>query len=348
MMVKTIYYAIFATITFMISSFELAFSSESAKPTIEQLQVDADKGNPAAQYMLGNKFYYNNGAPKDNEQALLWWQKSADGGYPPACVALGLAYENGVAVKQDFHQAVQWYNKAVAQKDPEGEFLLALCYAFGRGVPTNVQKAVQLCETAATAGLRQAQRTRGLGFYWGDIGYTNSYTNAIFWLKKAAGQGDPPANYYLGLCYENGKGTETNLAEATKCFRFAADSDYADAEDELGTCYVYGRDVEQDPSQAVVWYKKAADQGNPDAQIHLGLLYVVGDGVEKDPIEAYKWFTLAGMKDQKSANIAVEVMEQYKVQLTSAEKAEAIRRASLFKVTNPHELDNPNGLQTEH
>jgi TPR repeat protein len=342
-MVKNIPCAIFVAVTIMVISSKLAFSSDLAKQTIDQLKIEADKGDPPAQYELGCKYYYADGVPKDNVQAVQWWQKSAEKGDLSADVALGFAYEKGVAVKQDFGQAVKWYGKAANQKDPEGEFFLALCYAFGRGVPKDIQKAVLLCEEAAMAGLRQAQRTRGVGFYYGDVGYTQDDTKAFFWFKKAAAQGDPPANYYLGLCYENGRGTETNLVEATKCLRVAADADYANAEDELGTCYVYGRGIGQNFSQAGSWLKKAADQGNPEGQMHLGLMCLYGVGVEKDSVEAYKWFILASLKDQATGNVGFVIMKKYGFHLTSDEIAEAMRRVDLFKVAHLDKFNNPNG-----
>jgi TPR repeat protein len=344
-MVKFFLSIIPSVIAIFIFSTSSSFSRDLIQLTIDDLKIKADKGDPDAQCALGWRYFYGQGVPIDYHEGVQWWQKSAGQGYTSAYVALGFACERGLGVKTNFSQAVTWYRKAADHKNPEGQFFLALCYASGKGVPKDIETANNLCDEAATMGLRQAQRTRGLGFYWGDIGYPKNYTNAVFWLRKAAAQGDPPANYYLGLCYESGRGTPTNFVEAVKYFRISAEAKYADALDELGQCYVYGRGLSQDFSQAAFWLKKAADEGNPEGQMHLGLLYLYGGGVEKDPIEAYKWFTLAGMKNQLTGNVGFQIMKKAGIRLNSQEVVEANRRVGLFKAMHPSnqgDFDEPN------
>lgn len=63
------------------------------------------------------------------------------------------------------------------------------------------------------------------------------YFEAVRWFRKAAEQGNADAQYYLGCCFEHGKG------------------------------------VPQDYSEAVRWYQTAAAQGNVDAIKALQRLY---------------------------------------------------------------------------
>ena len=62
------------------------------------------------------------------------------------------------------------------------------------------------------------------------------YTQAFYWYKKSAEQGNSKAQYNLGMCYRNGEG------------------------------------VEPDYSMAIYWLRKAADNGNEDARNALNYL----------------------------------------------------------------------------
>jgi len=91
---------------------------------------------------------------------------------------------------------------------------------------------------------------------------------------ESANGGHIPAMTYVGLLYEEGKGTEQNYFEALK------------------------------------WFTAAAKQGNVDGIILTGLLYKDGKGVEKNSIEALKWFTLAA--DQGDSNGISRLYDVYR------------------------------------
>ena len=61
----------------------------------------------------------------------------------------------------------------------------------------------------------------------------------------------------------------------------------------LGSCYNEGKGVEKDYTEAVRWFRKAAEKGNDLAQCQLGIRYYDGGGVKTDYDEAVKWFKKA-------------------------------------------------------
>lgn len=63
----------------------------------------------------------------------------------------------------------------------------------------------------------------------------------------------------------------------------------------LGVLHDVGRGVVQDYAQAVKWYRLAAAQGHAGAQFNLGGMYFEGLGVAQDYVRAYQWFALAGV-----------------------------------------------------
>ena len=85
-------------------------------------------------------------------------------------------------------------------------------------------------------------------------------------LKAKANNGDAEAQFNLGIAYDNGEGVEQSYSQAVYWYKKAAEQDLAEAQYNLGNAYDNGEGVEQSYSQAVYWYKKAAEQGLAAAQ----------------------------------------------------------------------------------
>ena len=156
----------------------------------------------------------------------------------------------------------------------------------------NYKKAVKRYRKAAEQGFTDAQFYLGMCYKNGK-GVEQDYTEAMKWYHKAAEQGNAGALYNLGLCYETSQGVEQDFAEAVKWYRKAAKLGNADAQYNVGLFYAKGQGVEQDFMEAIKWYRKAAEQGNAAAQNNLGWCYYYGQGVEQNYEEAVKWFNKA-------------------------------------------------------
>ena len=101
-------------------------------------------------------------------------------------------------------------------------------------------------------------------------------------MHAAAKEGDPQAQCYLGVCYQNGQGIEQNYQEAVRWFRRAADQNDPVAQCYLGVCYWMGQGVPQEFGEAAKWLREAAEQNDPAAQFNLGTLYETGQGVPQN------------------------------------------------------------------
>ena len=86
----------------------------------------------------------------------------------------------------------------------------------------------------------------------------HDYATALRLFRLLAHQGDPNAQYRLGLMYEHGQSVPQDLAP-----------------------------------KAAAWYRPAADQGLKTAQWTLGSIYQIGSGVEQDHVKAYTWYDLS-------------------------------------------------------
>jgi len=98
--------------------------------------------------------------------------------------------------------------------------------------------------------------------------------DSLMRVKAAAEQGNPEAQYLLGLQYKEGDGIEKNRAEAVKWLRKSAESGYVEAQYALGDFYagLDPTDDLSDPREAEKWLKAAAQQGNAAAQSRLDVL----------------------------------------------------------------------------
>ena len=153
---------------------------------------------------------------------------------------------------------------------------------------------------AAEQGCANAQFYLGRCYNKGK-GVEKNYIEAIKWWEKAAEQGVIEAQFNLGICYANGQGVEQDQAEAVKWYRKAAEQGYAPAQNNLGVCLYDGIGVEQSYIEAVHWYEKSALQNNVTAMRNLAGCYKSGDGVVKDFIEALKWYRRAAELGDKYA-----------------------------------------------
>lgn len=127
---------------------------------------------------------------------------------------------------------------------------------------------------------------------------------AFRWFQKAAVQGDENGQYYMGYCYENGKGTSQSMVRAKEWYEKAANQGNtyakerllainptdANAQNDLGVKFY---NENKDYSEAIKWFKKAAAQGHKYAEYNMGLCYEYGNGTTKNKQEALAWYKKA-------------------------------------------------------
>ncbi|GAA0566124.1 hypothetical protein GCM10008942_13180 [Rhizomicrobium electricum] len=162
---------------------------------------------------------------------------------------------------------------------------------------------------AAENGDPNAQFALGLAYQQGSS-VPVDYAQAADWYAKAAAAGHVAAEGRLGELYERGAGVEKNLAKAVALFRKAAEGGDPVGQLDLGTAYVNGSGVPQDYNQALAWYQKSAAQSNPKAQYDIGAMYMKGVGVAKDYAVALQWFRKSAAAGEARGQFALGYMYQ--------------------------------------
>lgn len=88
---------------------------------IPWFQKGADKGDPKAQFNLGNVYFNGNGTKRNYVEAAKWFRLSAGQGLEWAQNMMGFCYEYGMGVPRNLAEAGQWYAKADANGATEKE-----------------------------------------------------------------------------------------------------------------------------------------------------------------------------------------------------------------------------------
>ncbi|MBT5675453.1 MAG: hypothetical protein HOJ07_07170 [Rhodospirillaceae bacterium] len=159
-----------------------------------------------------------------------------------------------------------------------------------------IPKVLAIC-AALLVGVLSAAPAEA-GFEDGVRAYlAQDYAAALNVWRPLAEEGHAPAQFGMGLSYENGRGVERDPTQAAVWYHKAAEQGLADAQFNLGNLYLNASGVPKDPVEAVRWFRRAAEQGMPHAQVNLGYSYETGSGVAKDPVKAVSWYNKAAQQD---------------------------------------------------
>ena len=85
--------------------------------------------------------------------------------------------------------------------------------------------------------------------------------------------------YYLGTCYDDGKGIAIDKVEAFKWFTRSSETGLVEAQYSLGFCYETGSGVAVDIHAAVKWYKLIVEASTAGGDIEPNTLKATKDAL---------------------------------------------------------------------
>jgi TPR repeat protein len=148
---------------------------------------------------------------------------------------------------------------------------LGMFYRDGRGVKADPKKAAIWFKKAAAQGNRPAEHELGEIYRFGK-GVKKSQAEAARWYQKAVDGGFALSQCVLGimLLVDSGEGVPKNTTEGARLLTLSADQGYPEAQGMLAQCYEKGEGVEPSLDKSLYWNKKSADQGNAIAMVNYG------------------------------------------------------------------------------
>lgn len=157
---------------------------------------NAVQGDPEAQYLYGNCYYYGKGEEQSFEKAIGWWNIAADQNYEPAITDLGYCYMAGEGVEADSTKALELFLKAADLNYAPAQFWAGYCYKYGIGTQTDYKKANKWFEKAADSYVALAMFELGDSYEKG-LGYKRNTSRAIRYYEDAAEAGEASATERL-------------------------------------------------------------------------------------------------------------------------------------------------------
>jgi len=161
---------------------------------------------------------------------------------------------------------------------------------------TNLPRAILLSGALVIAAGMLPTSVRSADFATGLEAYTaGDYGTAASEWRPLAEQGDPSAQFNMGLLYDTGFGVPLGTAQAALWYRKAAEQGLASAQYNLAVLYQMGRGLPYDLERAFFWLSVAALTGDSDTQARAASA--------RDRLED-------GLEGGVSARIGTEVLEK--------------------------------------
>lgn len=168
--------------------------------------------------------------------------------------------------------------------------------------------AVAELEQIACQGDPHAQYLLGLLYRDGGLLVPDA-EQAKHWLELSA-QELPDAQYVLGKLYLSDDSDIHDPAKGLYWLQQAADRGHEYAAYRLGKEYLAGENISKDTVKAAAYLRQAAEQSNPYAQYLLGKLCLTGESVPRNEDEAQHWFSIAAQNGHAYAGYFLDRMER--------------------------------------
>jgi len=198
------------------------------------VHLSANQGYAPAQTTLGFYFYHGRaGFTQNFDSSTFWYNEAIKNGSVDAKYYLGQAYATGryegrSEKAPNTAMAKKLYTESAEAGQASSQLYLGIYYYTDQ----NYSEAKKWIEKSLGGELTDNDRARGyfmMGQLYGTSQYKKGVTydpeKAFSYYSKASTTGDGyvQAMYYMGICYENGKGTSRNLTKAREWYRKAAD-----------------------------------------------------------------------------------------------------------------------------
>ncbi len=150
----------------------------------------AKQGHTAAQYKLGDLYYFGKGVDQNYQKAFKWYRMAAEQGLS--------------AAQNDLSKGLKWIRKVAERGEPAAQFVIGRMYLDGEGVGRDYAVALGWIGKSARNGYPPAQYHLAMMTKNGQ-GTEIDNNEALKWLTRAADNGFATAQYELAAWYYNGQ-----------------------------------------------------------------------------------------------------------------------------------------------
>lgn len=245
----------------------------------------AEKGDAAAQTLLGLIYEDGNAVEKDLEAAAEWYAIASEGGDTNASYRLGLLYLDGTGVEQDRNRAAELFAEAAEAGNPAAAYNLGLIELEDR----DTEAAARHLQAAAEAGNADAGYALAL-LYTSGTGVVPDDVRATRLMGEAAAGGSVAAQVEYAIRLFKGVGIDKNEEAAAAWFDRAARAGNPIAMNRLARLLAVGRGVAPDPVEASKWHLIARSRGRSDIWLDSYLEAQPKEVVDEAQARAVRWW----------------------------------------------------------
>ena len=179
----------------------------------------------------------------------------------------------------------------------------ALCAQQASGPSASVRELKSRAESGDLSAQMELSE-----FLLGASPSAESYDLALDWLRSAAAQDNPHAEFVFGYLCHHGHGVPQDYVQAAQYYQRAVVHGHRIASNNLAVLYQLGLGVPKDAAKAIELFRISAQRGNPTAQYNLAVAYFSGIGTSRDPYEAAHWFRASADLNFRRAQHALGVL----------------------------------------
>ena len=128
-----------------------------------------------------------------------------------------------------------------------------------------------------------------------------NYQEALYYISLHAANGDPRAQYTMGVMHRKGVAVQRDDREALLWFLAAAEAGHMLGQYAAGLAFDQGRGTDRDVGNALHYLQEAALNGHAAAPVQLGNIYFQGADSEPDLAKAHFWWTIAERRNAPGA-----------------------------------------------
>lgn len=299
-------------------------------------ELSTNQGNKDAMSALSKMYLYGDGIPKDISKALHWQEILAFDGDKEAqnnvMANQSAQYEKAdisasevrrKALDSHKQKEYEWaefcMKRAIELGDNDARLDYGLWLGRGDGVQKDYSKAEEYLTPFAESGLKEASSVLGLIYR-----NLNDKKKEMYWVEKAAIDGDVASQTRLAEAYLTGNGVKKNKKRALFLYETAAENGDEEAIKELIYGYITGKLAKKDESTSFMWFKKLSVQdqlevvddiySNPEIKRSIGTVINMYEHLakQKDEEGMKKYAKLAvNYCTEKDAIDALNLLEKY-------------------------------------
>ena len=149
-------------------------------------------GDPAAAYLIADRYQKGTGVTRDPAKAVHWFEQSAKSGSALAEFKLGVMNEKGDGIAPDMPRAMDWYRASANHGNVQAMHNLAVLHTAQSGGAPDYVEAAKWFEQAANFGLKDSQYNLAV-LNANGLGIAKDAGKAYKWFSIAAARGDADA-----------------------------------------------------------------------------------------------------------------------------------------------------------